>query len=96
MLIEPRVLSTTGPVSGVGHHGDFHGSSSDDADDPSSRGSSRPNSAHDEEQVISYGLYAEHNPLLLCLLTTNHWWCAVCCFFSPATGSLTDLLLPSG
>jgi hypothetical protein len=41
----------SGPVSGVGQHADFHGSSSDDADDPSSRGSTRPNSAHDEEQV---------------------------------------------
>lgn len=50
---EPTLMTRyrVGPVSGVGQPADFHGSSSDDADDPSSRGSSRPNSAHDEEQV---------------------------------------------
>ncbi|KAI9556953.1 Protein daughter of sevenless [Daphnia sinensis] len=49
-----RQLKPNRPVSGVGQHADFHGSSSDDADDPSSRGSSRPNSAHDEEQIYYF------------------------------------------
>lgn len=50
------LILVVGPVSGVGQHADFHGSSSDDADDPSSRGSTRPNSAHDEEQVNKFDL----------------------------------------
>ena len=56
-----KILLVSGPVSGVGQNADFHGSSSDDADDPSSRGSSRPNSAHDEEQVhCRLFLFANH------------------------------------
>ena len=55
-LFFSKVIFVVGPVSGVGQHADFHGSSSDDADDPSSRGSTRPNSAHDEEQVNKFDL----------------------------------------
>ena len=43
-----------GPISGLGPQTEFHGSSSDDAEDPSSQSSSRPNSAHDEEQVRTF------------------------------------------
>lgn len=48
-----------GPISGIGPHTEFHGSSSDDADDPSSRGSSRPNSTHEEEVCQSFLLFVK-------------------------------------
>jgi len=42
----------TGPVSSINAQAESHGSSSEEVDEPSSRGSSRPNSAHEEEQVF--------------------------------------------
>ena len=39
----------TGPVSSINAQTESHGSSSEEVDEPSSRGSSRPNSAHEEQ-----------------------------------------------
>ena len=44
----------TGPVSSINAQTESHGSSSEEVDEPSSRGSSRPNSAHEEQVKLSY------------------------------------------
>ena len=50
----------TGPP-GAGPPAESHCSSSDDADEPSSRGSSRPNSAHEDDQVWKR---SQHNSVM--------------------------------
>jgi len=48
-----RQLKPHRPVSSINAQTESHGSSSEEVDEPSSRGSSRPNSAH-EEQIFYY------------------------------------------
>lgn len=53
-----------GPVSSINAQTESHGSSSEEVDEPSSRSSSRPNSAHEEQVELLFNPHLKSNSLL--------------------------------